>query len=54
MTIMQILHIITIVSNALDDAIAGEVQKEQISGALDILEMLRERLEIQTGGVAHV
>ena len=54
MTIVQILNILVIVSDALDDAISGEIRKEQIGGALDILEMLRERLEIQTGGVAHV
>ena len=54
MTVVQILNIIAIVNDALDNAISGDIQKEQIGGVLDILQMLQERLELQTGGVSHV
>lgn len=54
MTIAQILSILAIVIDSLDDAVAGEIKKDRICGSLDILELLKNRLELQTGGVAHV
>lgn len=53
MSVAQILQVLIIVDNAIADALVGELQKEKIGGALDILGMLELKLAECSGGGSH-